>query len=204
MDKYTIKKIVFGIMILSYTITLGFMLSTKNPTIEKVNKVELSTNTDLLRERLAILGEDAKRSRMELETSPTVSETQEPICNSVVTEIVVQTYSDEDLYLLSHLIYAESSGCSDEHQLAVGSVVLNRVNDNLFPNSLYEVIHQNGQYSCTWNGSFERTPDEQSVNNAIYLLENGSQIPSNVLYQAEFEQGSSVWKQIGNTYFCYY
>ena len=38
---------------------------------------------------------------------------------------------------------------------------------------------------------------------AKYLLENGSQIPYYVLYQAEFKQGNEVWKQMGDTYYCY-
>ena len=34
------------------------------------------------------------------------------------------------------------------------------------------------------------------------LLTNGSTIPSDIVYQAQFRQGSYVYKQIGNTYFC--
>ena len=36
-----------------------------------------------------------------------------------------------------------------------------------------------------------------------YVYWNGSQISENVLFQAEFLQGSGVWKQIDNQYFCY-
>lgn len=108
----------------------------------------------------------------------------------------------DELYILSHLIYGESSGCSDKMQLYVGSVVLNRVNSDEFPNSIEAVVFQSGQYACTWDGNYDKEPDEQAINNAKYLLENGSVLPEYVVFQAEFIQGE-IYEQIGNTYFCY-
>lgn len=57
-------------------------------------------------------------------------------------------YTDEDLDLLARIINAEA-GCDwipDWVQRMVGSVVLNRVNSEHFPNSIREVIYQPGQY----------------------------------------------------------
>ena len=122
---------------------------------------------------------------------------------TTIQEETVNSYSDTDLYNLTHLIYGESSGCSYEHQLYVGSVVLNRVNDNRFPNTIEDVIFQKGQYACIYDGNFNKLPDTQAETVAKFLLENGSQIPENVIFQANFIQGKGVWKQIGNTYFCY-
>lgn len=112
---------------------------------------------------------------------------------------------DTELYLLAHLIYAEagSDWCTDEMQIGVGSVALNRVEHHLFPDTLYDVIYQSGQYSCTWNGSFDYTPNQRAWNTAQYLLENGSQFPNNVVFQAGFVQGSGIYKQVQNMYFCY-
>lgn len=124
---------------------------------------------------------------------------------SKVTTICTEvrgTYNDNDLYVLSHVIYGESSGCSDDMQLSVGSVVLNRVSSDEFPDSIYGVVFQEGQYACTWDGNYDKTPDRQAIANAQYLLEHGSILPEYVLYQAEFIQGD-IYKQIGNVYFCY-
>ena len=112
--------------------------------------------------------------------------------------------TDENLYVLSHIINAEAGGESDECQLAVGSVVLNRVNSKYFPDTIYDVVFEPGQYSPTWEGTYYNTPSQRAINNAKYLLENGSQLPSNVLFQAGFEQGSGVYKIIDGEYFCYY
>ena len=53
-----------------------------------------------------------------------------------VEEVVVQPYTDEDLYLLSHVIAGEANYCDYNMKLYVGSVVLNRVKSPLFPNTL--------------------------------------------------------------------
>lgn len=111
--------------------------------------------------------------------------------------------SNADVQLLARLIYAETGSSSDRAQIAVASVVLNRVNSDIFPDTISEVIYQHGQYSPTWNGSINNTPDEQALRNASYVYQNGSQIPSNVLYQARYRQGSGVWAQIDGNFFCY-
>lgn len=56
--------------------------------------------------------------------------------------------TDQDLYLLAKLIRAEAEGEPFEGQVAVGAVVLNRVKSPQFPNTIYDVIYQPGQFSC--------------------------------------------------------
>ena len=120
----------------------------------------------------------------------------------------VMAYTEDDLYELSHIINAEAgdAACSDELRIAVGSVVLNRVASDLFPDSIYAVIHQEGQYRPTWDGGFLKEPSEASIEVAKMLLEEGSQLPGDCLYQANFVQGSAVYEQFntiyGPTYIC--
>lgn len=114
-----------------------------------------------------------------------------------------QKYSDRDLYELSHLIMGESGGESDKCQLYVGSVVLNRVKSNKFPNTIHEVIFQKGQYACTWDGNFNKTPTEQCIKNAKYLLEHGSMLPEYVIFQSGFKQGNNTYTVVDGEYFCY-
>ena len=107
------------------------------------------------------------------------------------TEIETEApYSEDDLYLLSHLICGEVEGCDRQMKTYVGSVVLNRVADSRFPDNLRDVVYQSGQYSCTWDGNFEKTPGEETIDVAKFLLTNGSQLPPTVIFQAEFVQGS--------------
>lgn len=124
--------------------------------------------------------------------------------DNAIIENSPKSYTDEELYVLSHVIFAEAGNHSRELQIGVGSVVLNRVADERFPNTIKEVVFQKGQYACTWSGSYYKEPTEEAIDAAIYLLENGSQYPVYCIFQAEFLQGDSVYKQVGNTYFCYW
>lgn len=88
--------------------------------------------------------------------------------NEPVEIKVEPTYTEEELDLLSRLIFAEV-GCEwipDDIQLYVGSVVLNRVESDLFPDNIYDVIYAKGQYSPTWSGAINNTPDERTIANA--------------------------------------
>lgn len=109
---------------------------------------------------------------------------------------------ESKVYMLAHLIGGEAGAdwCTDELQLMVGSVVLNRMADERFPNEMYDVIFQKGQYSTTWNGAYEKEPSERTVANARFLLENGPTIPSDVVWQANFPQ-KETYKIVQGVYF---
>ena len=115
------------------------------------------------------------------------------------------SYTQSDLDLLSRVVFSEagSDWISNEHQRAVASVVLNRVSDKRFPNSIKEVVYQKGQYGCVNNGMIKNTPNKRAIENAKYVLENGITIPQNVVWQSQFRQGKGVWKYIEGHYFCY-
>jgi hypothetical protein len=123
----------------------------------------------------------------------------------------VQKIKFQDLYLLAKVIYIEagSSRIPDDWKLAVGEVLLNRVASPEFPNTVYEVVYQKGQYASAgtsaWAGMM---PDEHCINLAIRLLEGERHLESSVVFQANFRQGSGVYKAYydslyGWTYFCY-
>ena len=65
------------------------------------------------------------------------------------TPVVAQTSEAE---LLAALIYCEAGGESYAGQVAVGSVVVNRVNSTYFPNSITDVIYQSGQFTPATSG----------------------------------------------------
>ena len=109
----------------------------------------------------------------------------------------------EELEILARIIHGESGSnwCSDKMQLYVGSVFLNRVASEYFPNTFYEVAFQEGQYSCTRKGSgYWETPTERDYANAEYLLINGSQLESNYVWQSNFRQGTDIIQE-QNMYF---
>jgi spore germination cell wall hydrolase CwlJ-like protein len=120
---------------------------------------------------------------------------------------VKKSYSEEDLMLLAGIIQNEAGSdfCSNYHQKIIASVVENRVKSDYFPNSIEEVIFQKGQYAITDKEFYN--PTKRAIRNAKYVLENGSILPSNCLFQSEFSQGDGVYMKIktiiSTTYICY-
>ena len=117
----------------------------------------------------------------------------------------------DNLYLLSKIVETEagSNWLTEEHRQMVASVVINRVNSPEFPNTLYEVVYQKGQYAAVGTNRFKNViPSEKVVRSSMIILKNGSIAPPNVVFQAEFVQGKGIYKKItdkvlGTTYFCY-
>ena len=70
------------------------------------------------------------------------------------------TNSSSDLNLLSHLVYAEARGEPYSGQVAVASVVLNRVKSSSFPNTVAGVIYERGAFSVVSDGQINLTPNE--------------------------------------------
>ena len=82
----------------------------------------------------------------------------------------VVNLNDDQLYLLSKLVAAEARGESYQGQVAVAAVVLNRVQDSRFPDSIEDVIYQKNAFSVVKNGSISVKPTEESYKAAKEAL----------------------------------
>ncbi len=132
----------------------------------------------------------------------------EYIETEIETELQPNDYTDEDLYILSHIIQCEAGYCERAMMEGVGSVVLNRVADPRFPNTIYEVVNQPGQYRPVMDGIFTSAePTELVMEVAIDLLQWGSKYPPEVVWQANFPQGQGTYLTLSTSYstmyFCY-
>lgn len=123
--------------------------------------------------------------------SPAPTPTPKPSVEPSEPSKPTQTYSDEDLYWLSRVVFAEA-GCDwfpDWVQRDVASVVLNRVADPRYPDTIKGVIFDPGQYSCVNSGSIYNTPTQKVIDNCKYILENGSTLPVSVIGQSAYAWG---------------
>ena len=113
--------------------------------------------------------------------------------------------TESNIYLLARIISAEARGEPYVGQVAVGAVVLNRIEHPSFPDTLFGVIYQNNpiQYQCTVDGHIYQPYTDLAWEVAEELLTYGTTIPENVLFQSEFLQGNGVYQKVGNTYFCW-
>lgn len=99
---------------------------------------------------------------------------------------------DGDLYLLARLISAESRGEPYEGQVAVGAVVLNRVEHASFPNSISGVIYQPGAFSCLDDGQFDEPISESAYRAAGDAL-NGWDPSYGAIYYFNPSTATSKW-----------
>lgn len=86
-------------------------------------------------------------------------------------------YSEKDLYWLSRIISAEAKGEPLAGKIAVGNVVLNRVESKSYPDTVYGVIfdRKHGtQFSPVSIGTIYEKPTEESVIAAKICLEGYS------------------------------
>ncbi len=72
--------------------------------------------------------------------------------NATWRDISEVSFAEDDLYLLANLIYCEAGGEPYAGQLAVGSVVINRVLSSKYPDTVVGVIYQNKQFSPVASG----------------------------------------------------
>lgn len=105
-------------------------------------------------------------------------------------------YTYEDLYLLAKLIEQEAGiDWPDMPIIALANVVLNRVASPLFPDTIREVLYQEGpgdtvQYAPVHTGYWETAePTERYVRLAQRALNGEEVIGEEVIYQALFPQG---------------
>ena len=124
-------------------------------------------------------------------------------------------YTEAELEALALVIYQEAGAdaCSDETRYMVGTVVLNRVADDRFPDTLEEVLLQDWQYGrlCVtgllWPERASRPGEAHAVERAYRqareLLDGTvtDVLPVDVVCQSEYIQGEIVAESSG-FYFC--
>lgn len=113
-----------------------------------------------------------------------------------------QNNSDE-IYWLSRIIEAEASGEPYKGKVAVGEVILNRVESNEFPNTIWKVIFDDTyaiQFEPVANGTIYNTPSTESIKAAKEAL-NGSNYVGESLYFLNPKIAVSNWITKNRNYY---
>ena len=116
--------------------------------------------------------------------------------------------SNSDLNLLARLVYAEARGEPYSGQVAVAAVVLNRVKNSSFPNSVAGVIYQKGAFSVVDDGQINLTPNQTAYSAARDAI-NGWDPTYGAIYYFNPKTATNgwIWSRpvtvvIGNHRFC--
>lgn len=100
--------------------------------------------------------------------------------------------SSVDINLLARLISAEARGEPYTGQVAVGAVVLNRMEHPSFPNTLAGVIYQAGAFTCITDGQFDQ-PVADSAYRAARDAINGWDPSGGAIYYFNPDTATSSW-----------
>ena len=118
--------------------------------------------------------------------------------------------SKSDLQLMARAINGEARGEPYEGQVAVGAVILNRVKDSRFPNTIAGVIYQSGAFTAVADGQINVPIDENStVVKAAQDALNGWDPTDGAVYYFNPDTATNDWiwsrpliKTIGKHRFC--
>ena len=98
-----------------------------------------------------------------------------------------------DFYLLARMIAAEARGEPYVGQVAVGAVILNRVEHPSFPNSISGVIYQPGAFSAIDDGQWAKTPVTESARNAAQAALDGWDPTGGAIYYYNPAKTTNKW-----------
>lgn len=113
-------------------------------------------------------------------------------------------YTDEDLMWLARIVTVEARGMSIEGKVAVANVVLNRVKSPSFPNTVYDVIFQRGQFPPAYKSGFrELVPPDECIVAAKMALEGVNNIGTCLYFNNRpfTSRSGSFHKKIEGEYF---
>ena len=123
---------------------------------------------------------------------------------------IAKSTSTSDIQLMARAINGEARGEPYEGQVAVGAVILNRVKDSRFPNSISGVIYQPGAFTAVSDGQINAAISEGStVYKAAQDAMNGWDPTSGCVYYFNPNTATNKWiwsrplvKTIGKHRFC--
>lgn len=104
----------------------------------------------------------------------------------------VNGFSSSDVYLLARTIYAEGRGEPYTGQVAIGAVILNRIRNAAFPNTVSGVVYQKHAFTAVSDGQINLTPNDTAMRAARDAI-NGWDPTGGALYYYNPAVATSAW-----------
>lgn len=134
-----------------------------------------------------------KHSFMEMIAS--VSSGQRVVDYEVLEQTMQYQLSDKDQEALMRIVEAEAGGEDQDGKLLVANVVLNRVNSENFPDTVWEVVMQKeqgiAQFSPTVDGRYQSVRVSEDTEEAVERALYGEDISQGALYFCAREKADS-------------
>lgn len=100
--------------------------------------------------------------------------------------------SSNEIYLLAKVIEGEARGESYTGQVAVGAVILNRVDHSSFPDSISGVVYQSGAFDCVYDSNWSVEPSTTARKAAQDAI-NGWDPTGGAIYYYNPAKTSNQW-----------
>jgi N-acetylmuramoyl-L-alanine amidase len=109
-----------------------------------------------------------------------------------ISDSSAATTQSNDVALLARVISAEARGEPYSGQVAVGAVILNRIEHPSFPNTLSGVVYQSGAFSCLDDGQFNEAVADSAYRAARDAI-NGWDPSGGAIYYFNPDTATSSW-----------
>lgn len=204
MDRYTRLTLIgitlFIILVIALVLTMNAKADIYDTTMPTTNVegIETTAATELPTE--------PETEPTEITEPPTEPETEPEPLESATDEVSVYENYKRDLELLACVIYQEAGGDAvcDDCRYRIADVVLNRLMDPRFPDTIHDVLTAESQYGrFHWTGVV--WPERASYDSEQHAVERAYEVATEVLdgthsdlygkgyiWQAEFVQGTDV------------
>jgi len=100
--------------------------------------------------------------------------------------------SDSDIEIIARAIYGEGRGEPYEGQVAIGAVIINRLESPDFPDTVSGVVYQSGAFDAVRDGQINLTPDNTAYQAALDAV-NGWDPTGGALYYWNPATATSPW-----------
>ena len=122
---------------------------------------------------------------------------------NVEDELAEELYCDS-LELLAICVQAEAGNQPMTGRRMVADVILNRVDDPDWPDTIEGVITQRNQFTSYWDGGMERVyePDELTIKAVQMELKQRSWPGLYYFTAGGYGKYGTPWKKVGDHYFC--
>ena len=105
---------------------------------------------------------------------------------------VYRSYTQQEWDMLAKVVYGEARGESYDGQVAVAAVVLNRLESDAFPNTMYGVVFQKNAFTCVNDGQYYLVPNRTAYQAALDAM-HGSDPTGGCLYYWNPITATSSW-----------
>lgn len=123
-------------------------------------------------------------------------ETEEQTGVSEAYQNAAISVTEEEYNILIHIVAAEAGGCDSIGQILVANVILNRVKNKSFPNTIQGVVFQKNQFSPVLNGTLWSTKVTDQVKESVNRALAGEDYSQGALFfsaRARLGDASMSW-----------